>query len=232
MVFPSLVRGNNQFFWHCQSQIDENSVFQIVLLKNLQQCLLWIDVRTTCGNCGTSITKKICLDILWAAVVEHCIVSNVSMSLLNKKMIQCIIVQKDTLIRDVQKHTSVNYITQNFPAFMLHVYTRTLNMEHNLDSERAILMWTQQEMLTTKFWETNWNLANTFWKILKWRIEDTESSTLRSHPSTCPWSTLNWISFSNNRNVVQQLTLLLDSFWKTLRKEYVDTFTLTRRILL
>ena len=38
---------------------------------------------------------------------------------------------------------------QSFPAFMLYVNTKTLNMEHKFDSERKILMWkTLWEMLT------------------------------------------------------------------------------------
>ena len=52
---------------------------------------------------------------------------------------------------------------QNFPAFMLYVNTKTLKMEHKLDSKRTILMWrTKWEMLTIKVREKNWNLANTF----------------------------------------------------------------------
>ena len=38
--------------------------------------------------------------------------------------------------------------------------------------------------------------------------------------------------YSKNWNVLQQLTLHLDSFWKTSRMKCVDTFTLTRTILL
>ena len=71
-----------------------------------------------------------------------------------------------------------------------------------------------------------------FWQILKWRMEHTESSTLPCHPSTFRCSTINWIMYSKNWNVLQKLTWHLDSFWKTLRMECVDTFTLTRTILL
>ena len=42
--------------------------------------------------------------------------------------------------QDLQKHTSVNCVTQNFPAFMLYVNTKILNMEHKLGLKRAILM--------------------------------------------------------------------------------------------
>ena len=122
---------------------------------------------------------------------------------------------------------------QNFPAFMLYVNTKTLNMEHKLDSKRTILMWrTKWEMLTINVREKNWNLANAFWQKLKWRIENTESSTLPCHPSKCLCSVINWIMYSKNWNVLQKLTLHLDSFWKTLRMEFVDTFTLTETILL
>ena len=45
-------------------------------------------------------------------------------------------------------------------------------------------------------------------------------------------STTKWILYSKNWNVLQKLSLHLDSFWKTLRMEGVDTFTLTRTTLL
>ena len=133
--------------------------------------------------------------------------------------------------------SSITYKCQlchpKFPAFMLYVNTKTLDMEHKLVSERAILMWrTQWEMWTIKVWEKYWNLANTFWQILKWRMEDAESSTLPCLPSTFLCSTINWIMYSKNWNVLQKLTLRLDSFWKTLRMECVDTFTLTKTILI
>ena len=72
------------------------------------------------------------------------------------------------------------------------------------------------------------NLANTFWQILKWRMEDTETSTLPCHPSSFLCSTINWIIYSRNWNVLQKLTLHLDSFWKILRMECEDALTLTR----
>ena len=122
---------------------------------------------------------------------------------------------------------------QNFPASMLYVNTETLNMEHKVDSQRAIIMCRNYwEMLMIKVWEKNWNLANTFWQIQKWRLEDTESSTLPSHPSTSLCSTINWIMYSRNWNVLKDFFLHLDSFSKFLRMECVDTFTLTRTILL
>ena len=122
---------------------------------------------------------------------------------------------------------------QNFQAFMLYVNTKTLHMDHKLDSERSVLMWRiYWEMLTIKVWEKNWNLANPFWQIQKWRMEDTESSTLPCHLSTCLCSMINWIMYSRNWNVLEKLILHLDSFWKVLRMECVDTFTLTRTIIL
>ena len=115
---------------------------------------------------------------------------------------------------------------------MLYVNTKKLDMEHKLVLERAILMWrTQWEMWTIKVLEKYWNLANTFWQILKWRMEDAESSTLPCLPSTFLCSTINWIMYSKNWNVLQKLTLHLDSFWKTLMMDCVNTFTLTRTIL-
>ena len=72
-------------------------------------------------------------------------------------------------------------------------------------------------MLTIKNRDKNWNLANTFWQILKWRMEVTESSTLPCHPSTFLSSTIKMIMYSKSWNVLQKLTLRLDSFWKILR---------------
>ena len=63
-------------------------------------------------------------------------------------------------------------------------------------------------------------------------MEDTESSTLQSHPSTFLRSTINWIMYSRNWNVLQKLTMHFDSFWTILRMECVDTLTLTRTLLL
>ena len=116
---------------------------------------------------------------------------------------------------------------------MLYVNTKTLNLEHKLDSERAILMWRiQWEMLTIKVWENNWNVANTFWQILKWGKENTESSNLPCHSSILLCTTINWIMYSKNWNMLQKLILQLDSFRKILRLECVDTFTVTKTILI
>ena len=45
------------------------------------------NVKVTCGNCGTSVTKNSYLDTNRAAVVEHSIVQIVPISLLNQEMI-------------------------------------------------------------------------------------------------------------------------------------------------
>ena len=87
-------------------------------------------------------------------------------------------------------------------------------------------------MLTIKVCAKKWNLANTFCHIVKWRMEDTESSTLPYHPLTFRCWTVNWIMYSKSWNVLQKLTLHLDSFLKILRMECADTFMLTRTILL
>ena len=57
---------------------------------------------------------------------------------------------RDDLKYHIAKHHSAagpsktykcNLCHAEFPGFMLYVNTKTLNMEHNLRSERAILMW-------------------------------------------------------------------------------------------
>ena len=58
----------------------------------------------------------------------------------------------------------------------------------------------------------DWKLANTFWQILNWLMEDAESSSFPCHPLTCLCSTTNWIMYSKNWEVLQKLTLHLDSF--------------------
>ena len=73
--------------------------------------------------------------------LEHCIVTNVPISPQNNKMIGIIILPKNTVFQDLQKHTIVNYVTQIFPAFMLYVITETLNMDHKWVLERAVFMW-------------------------------------------------------------------------------------------
>ena len=91
----------------------------------------------------------------------HCIVANVPISPQNYKMIWIIILLRRTTSLNLISPSSVNFVMQNFPAFMIYVNTETLNMDHKWDSERAKLMWRiQWEMLTIKAWEKNWNLAN------------------------------------------------------------------------
>ena len=148
-------------------------------------------------------------------------------------MIWIIILLRSTAPQNLISPSSVNFVMQNFPAFILYVNTKTLNMLHKWGSERAILMWRiSWEMLMIKVSEKNWNLADTFWQILKWRMEDTESSNLSCPLSTCLCSTKNWIMYSRSWSVLQKLILNLDWFWKILRMECLDTFTLTRTISL
>ena len=73
------------------------------------------------------------------------------------------------------------------------------------------------QILFDRYWNGEWK---------------TESSTLPCHVLTFLCSTINWIMSSKNWIVLQKFTLHLDSFWKTMRMECVDTFTLTRTILL
>ena len=206
----------------------------IVFLTNLLKCLLWIDTRKLHVRIVVPKLQNLILRVTRRVVLlVHYIVTNVPISSQTYRMIWIIILQRSTASQNLISPSSVNFVLQNFPAFIPYVNTKTLNMDHKWDSERAILMWRiEWEMLTIKVWEKNWNLANTFWQIQKWRMEDTGSSTLPRHPSTCLCSTINWIMYSRNWHVLQKLTLHLDSFWKILRMECVDTFTLTRTILL
>ena len=206
----------------------------IVFLTNLLKCLLWIDTRRLHLRIVVPKLQSLVLRVTRRDVLlVHFIVANVPISPQKYRMIWHVILLRSLAPQNLISPSSVNYVMQNFPAFIPYVNTETLNMDHNWDSERAILMWRiSWEMLTIKVWEKKWNLANTTWQKKKWRMEDTESSTFPCHPSTCLCSTINWIMYSKNWNVLQKLTLHLDSFWKILRMECVDTFTLTRTILL
>ena len=68
---------------------------------------------------------------------------------------------------------------------MLYVDTKTLNIEHKLDSsdidvEDVVGDVNHQNL--RKILE----FVNTFQQILKWKMEDTEFSTLPCHPLTFP----------------------------------------------
>ena len=99
------------------------------------------NVNVTCGNCGSSVTK---INLsrhkshysggkLFCAKCPNLFTK--SGDDLNYH------IAKTTVFQDLHQHTSVNCVMQNFPAFMLYVNTKSLNLEHKLDSERAILMW-------------------------------------------------------------------------------------------
>ena len=97
--------------------------------------------KLTCVNCGTQTTKH--------NVARHkkrCSVGplycsqwpNFSTILQNDLSYH---IAKNTVFQDLEKHTIVNYVRQNFPAFVLYVNRETLNMDHKWDLERVMLMW-------------------------------------------------------------------------------------------
>ena len=99
------------------------------------------NVKITCGNCGTSVTKK-----NLSRYKKNCSAGTLYCSKCANFFTKSTddlnyLIAKSTVFQDLQKHTSVNYVMQNFPVFMLHVNTKTLNGEDKLDSEWAILMW-------------------------------------------------------------------------------------------
>ena len=164
--------------------------------------------KVTCENCGTSVTKK--------NLSRHKLRCHIGKLYCWKSPNFSTKSRDDFNYHFAKKHIvprpSITYKCKlchaEFTGFMLYVNLKTLNIEYKLDSERATLRWrTQWEMLVIKVREKNWNLANTFWQTLKWRRGHTEYSTLPSHPSIRLYSTINWIMYSRNWNVLQKLTL-------------------------
>ena len=95
----------------------------------------------TCDNCGTQTTKlnlarhkQRCSagTLLWS----QC--PNFSTKLQNDLNYHII---SRTAPQNLISPSSLNFVMQNFQAFMLYVHTKTLNMDHKVDSERTILMW-------------------------------------------------------------------------------------------
>ena len=211
-IFPTSF--SSLFHLRCYSQVTSISYvhFRSICLSNFtQMSSLNRYEKVTCENFGTQ-TTSLSLRVTRSDVqLERCIIPNVPISPQNYKVIWIIVLPENTVFQDFHKHTIVKYVAQNFPAFMLYVNTKTLNIDHIWDSERAILMWRiEWKRLTIKVWEMNWNLANTFWQIWKWRMEDREPSILPCYPSTCLCSTINWNMYSKNWNVPQKLKL---HFW-------------------
>ena len=97
--------------------------------------------KVTCENCGTQTTKlnlarhrKRC-----SAGTLHC--SNVPISPQNYRLTWIIILLRSTAPQNLISPSSVNYVMQNFPAFIPYVNTDTLNMYHKWDSERSEQYW-------------------------------------------------------------------------------------------
>ena len=147
-------------------------------------------IKIPCGKCGNSVTKT--------NLSRHKSRSSGGTLLWPKRpnfftksalMIQTTILSKTTVFQDIQEPAGVNYVTQNFPTIILYV-----NTKHST--------WTTTWIRSEQYWcgghsgrcwrskFEKWNLANTFWQMLKWRIDDTESSTLPCHPPKLLRSTI------------------------------------------
>ena len=74
-------------------------------------------------------------------------------------------------------------------------------------------------------------LFDRYWNR-EWKLQSLQLCHVILRPSICLCSKIKWIIYSKNWNVLQKLTLHLDSFWKILRMERVDAFTFMRTILL
>ena len=99
------------------------------------------NAKSTCGDCGTSVTKYNLSRHKARCSGGALFCANVPISLLTQEMYYIIILPNNTVQQDPKLVTRVKNVTQKFVAFMLYVNTKTLNMENKLGSERAILMW-------------------------------------------------------------------------------------------
>ena len=76
------------FLLHCHNQVAKTVTLFFRLFCLLQKMpALDGNFKYSCENCGTLVTKKNLSDTNRVAVVEHCIVINVPISLLNQEMI-------------------------------------------------------------------------------------------------------------------------------------------------
>ena len=66
--------------------------------------------------------------------LEHCIVPNVPISPQNHKTFRITILLRSTAPQNLISPSSVNFVMQHFPAFMLYVNTKTLNMDLKWDA--------------------------------------------------------------------------------------------------
>ena len=95
--------------------------------------------KVTCDKCGTQTTK-----LNLACDKKSCSACTLNCS-------QCLnfftISQNDLNYHIAKKHNApkpditFKFVIKSFLAFMLYVNTKTFNMDHKWDSERAILMW-------------------------------------------------------------------------------------------
>ena len=99
------------------------------------------NVKVTCGDCGTSVTKK-----HLSRHKKSCSAG----TLFCPKCPNFSTKSRDDLNYHIaQQHSAAgpsrtykcNLCYAEFPGFMLYVNTKTLNMENKLGLERAILMW-------------------------------------------------------------------------------------------
>ena len=84
--------------------------------------------KATCENCGTHTTKLKLARRKRVVLLVHSIVANVPTSPQNYKVIWTIILLRSTAPQNLISPSNVNFVMQNFPAFMLYVNTETLNM--------------------------------------------------------------------------------------------------------
>ena len=73
--------------------------------------------------------------------LEHYIVPNAPISQQIPKMIWITILLRNTAPQNLISPSSVNFVMQNFLAFMLYVNIETLNTESRSDWEQEMWMW-------------------------------------------------------------------------------------------
>ena len=99
------------------------------------------NVKVTFGDCGTSVTKKhISRDKTRCSGGTLYCPKCLNFTAKSREDLNYHIAKKHSVQRPSMTY-KCKLCHAEFPGFMIYVNTKTLNMEHKLGSERAILMW-------------------------------------------------------------------------------------------
>ena len=127
---------------HCYNQVVKIVTFISDYSVYYKNAFLCTKEKVSCEHCVNQNYKNKHFGVTKRVVqLEPCIAPSVPTFQPCPRMILNIMKPRNTVFQNLQQHTNVNYAMPKLSAFMLYVNTKTFNMEHNLDSERAILIW-------------------------------------------------------------------------------------------